>query len=58
MKSSCNFSVAIWICGLLASTVGPASANKSLLLQLRLLLDVNDTPVLPNEEDLACKEKY
>lgn len=53
MKSSCNFSVAIWIRGLLASTVGPAKASKSLLLQLRLLLDVKDIPVLPNEEDLA-----
>lgn len=55
IKSSCNLSVAIWIRGLLASVVDPANANKSLLLQLRLLLDVSDTPVLPNEEDLAYK---
>jgi len=40
----------------LASAVDPANANRSLLLQLRLLFDVNDTPVLPNEEDLAYKK--
>lgn len=55
INSSCNLSVAIWIRGLLASAVDP-SANRSLLLQLRLLLDVSDTPVLPNDEDLAYKK--
>lgn len=47
--------MAIWIRGLLTSAVD-TKAGRSLLLQLRLLLDVSDTPVLPNEEDLAYKK--
>lgn len=51
INNSCNFSVAICILCLLLSPVGPAKANKSLLLQLRLPLDVSDTPVLPKDDD-------